>query len=218
MLQEKGDIEMKSEKLRIYDEQGRQRGIADREEVHEKGYWHETFHCWAAGRQGNRDVVYLQLRSEDKKDFPGLFDITAAGHLLADEKVEDGIREVQEELGIEVDFTELTAIGMIKDQIALSGFVDNERCHCFLYKDLADIDVRLELQLEEVSGMAKLDFEALADLFAGKIERVNVEGFEMMPGGGRRILERAIGMKDLVPHSAGYLEEIIEQIGKELGK
>ncbi|MBT2571344.1 NUDIX domain-containing protein [Planococcus sp. ISL-110] len=209
---------METEKIRIYDEQGIQQGIADRKAVHENGYWHETFHCWLAGRQGNRNVVYLQLRSEDKKDFPGLFDITAAGHLLADETVEDGIREIQEELGIQVDFTDLTPLGMIKDQIALPGFLDNERCQCFLYQDLENVDVRFELQLEEVSGMAKLDFEALEDLFAGKEERVDIEGFEILSDGSKRIFNRAISLKDLVPHSPVYFEKIAELIGQELSK
>ncbi|WP_142827564.1 NUDIX hydrolase [Planococcus soli] len=207
---------METEKLCIYDEQGTPKGIADRQTVHEKGYWHETFHCWVAGRQGGRNVVYLQLRSDGKKDFPGLFDITAAGHLLADETVEDGIREVQEELGIGVGFEELTPMGIIKDQIALSGFIDNERCHCFLYKDLENIDLRFELQLEEVSGMAKADFEALAALFTGTKEKVNVEGFEITSDGRKKLFERAIGLKDLVPHSTGYLEKIVESIGRQL--
>ncbi|ANU09148.1 Nudix hydrolase [Planococcus antarcticus DSM 14505] len=207
---------METEKLRIYDEQGRQQGIADRKEVHEKGYWHETFHCWIAGRQNNRDVVYLQLRSKEKKDFPGLFDITAAGHLLTDETVEDGIREVREELGIQVDLADLTYIGMIKDQIVLSDFFDNERCHCFLYKDLKNLDHRFELQLEEVSGMGKLDFEALADLYTGKKERADLEGFEIAEDGSRKTFEKAIGLEDLVPHSAGYLKEIFGQIRREL--
>lgn len=207
---------METEKLRIYDKEGTPRGIADRQTVHEKGYWHETFHCWVAGQQGGKNVVYLQLRSDGKKDFPGLFDITAAGHLLAEETVEDGIREVQEELGIDVVFAELTSIGMIKDQLVLPGFLDNERCHCFLYTNLENIDLRFELQVEEVSGIGKLDFEALADLFAGKKDSVVIEGFEIIEDGSRRTFEKAIGLKDLVPHSAIYLERIIESIGREL--
>lgn len=209
---------METEKLRIYDEQGTPQGIADRQTVHTMGYWHETFHCWVAGQQGDRDVVYLQLRSDGKKDFPGLFDIAAAGHLLANETVEDGIREVREELGIAVDFAELTSIGMIRDQLALPGFLDNERCHCFLYTDLENIDLRFELQLEEVSGIGKVDFEALVDLVAGKKEHAVIEGFEVIEGGSKRFFEKAIGLEDLVPHSAVYFDKIVKLIGQELSK
>ncbi len=206
---------METEKINIYDEHGKQQGIATRQAVHQKGYWHETFHCWVVSRQDDRDVIYLQLRSEGKKDFPKLFDITAAGHLLAGETVEDGIREVREELGLEVDFEELIYLGMIKDQLAINNFLDNERCHCFLYKGRENIDDTFELQLEEVSGMAKLEFEELTALIKGEKEEVQVEGFEIT-GNGRKIVKKMIGLRDLVPHSPEYLKKITELIGQQL--
>ena len=208
---------METEKLRVYDEQGNPQGIGTRQAVHEQGLWHETFHCWVVGRRNNKNTVYLQLRSEEKKDFPRLFDITAAGHLLANETVEDGVREVEEELGLQVDFDKLILLGMVKDQMELPGFIDNERCHCFLYQMPENNDLRFELQLEEVYGMAEVDFEALADLFTGKKEEVEIEGFVVTPS-GRHPLRRVIGLKDIVPHSSSYLEEITHLIRKELNR
>lgn len=208
---------MEKEKIRIYDDHGIAQGVATRRTVHEKGYWHETFHCWVVGRENNKDIVYLQLRSKDKKDFPGLFDITAAGHLVVGEAVRDGVREVQEELGLKVDFAELTSLGMIKDQISLLNFIDNERCHCFLYRKQDNNDAAFELQMEEVSGMAKVGFAELADLFTGKKERVEVEGFVIVAGESSTF-KKGIGLKDLVPHSQNYLEEIIKQLGLALKK
>jgi hypothetical protein len=62
---------METEQLKIFDENRNPIGVASREDVHRLGYWHETFHCW-------------------------FVDITAAGHLMADESVEDGVREIKE--------------------------------------------------------------------------------------------------------------------------
>ena len=208
---------METEKITVYDEHGNREGIATRQAIHEKGYWHETFHCWIVSHQDNRDVQYLQLRSEGKKDFPGLFDITAAGHLLADENVEDGVREVQEELGLDVNFEELISLGMIKDQLAINGFLDNERCHRFLYKGLENIGDTFVLQHEEVSGMAKLDVEEFIALVKGEKDKVGVKGF-LITANGREMLKKKIGLKDLVPHSPEYWERIVEQIGQQLGK
>src|SRR4051794_30055162 len=88
---------MEVEKLRIFDENHNQIGIATRDEVHKLGHWHETFHCWIVGKESGINTIYFQIRSAVKKDYPSLLDITAAGHLSSDETVKDGIREVQEE-------------------------------------------------------------------------------------------------------------------------
>ena len=68
-----------------------------REEIHRLGYWHETFHCWFVKKVHNEWMIYFQLRSKEKADYPLLLDITAAGHLLAGETINDGIREIDEE-------------------------------------------------------------------------------------------------------------------------
>jgi len=84
---------MENEQLKIFDEYRNQIGIATREDVHRLGYWHEAFHCWFISKEKGTDYLYLQLRSNTKKDYPNLLDITAAGHLLANETVQDGVRD-----------------------------------------------------------------------------------------------------------------------------
>jgi isopentenyldiphosphate isomerase len=105
---------MESELIKRFDEHGNQAGVATREEIHKMGYWHETFHCWFIGREEGIDYIYFQIRSGTKKDYSNLLDITAAGHLLAHETIYDGIREVKEEIGIDVSFNELVPLGVIK--------------------------------------------------------------------------------------------------------
>ncbi len=64
---EKRHITMKIEKLKIFDHNRNQIGVATRDEVHRAGYWHEAFHCWLVGKEGEKDYIYLQLRSEERK-------------------------------------------------------------------------------------------------------------------------------------------------------
>lgn len=207
---------MKTEMLRVFDENGKVTGIASREEVHQRGYWHETFHCWIISRKDGKDCIHLQLRSPLKKDFPSLFDITAAGHLASDETVKDGIREVEEELGLAVAFEDFIPLGIIKDEIREEEFLDNERCHNFLYRMDKNPDAMFELQKEEVAGMTAVEFTAFADLCLGKREQVVAEGFEVAEEGSRKALITNISLDNLVPHSRGYLEEAVIRITREL--
>jgi isopentenyldiphosphate isomerase len=68
---------VENEKLKIFDEHRTQIGVATLEEVHRIGHWHEAFHCWLISKEGEIDYIYLQIRSDEKKDYPNLLDITA---------------------------------------------------------------------------------------------------------------------------------------------
>ncbi|UOQ91700.1 hypothetical protein MUO14_14215 [Halobacillus shinanisalinarum] len=73
------------EVLKIYSEWLTPIGEKEREEVHRDGDWHESFHCWFYKHEENRSWIYFQKRADSKKDFPSLYDITAAGHIAASE-------------------------------------------------------------------------------------------------------------------------------------
>lgn len=149
---------MENEMLKIFDENKHQIGIATREEVHRLGHWHEAFHCWFVSREEEKDYIYLQLRSDIKKDYPSLLDITAAGHLLAQETVLDGIREIKEEIGIDVSINELESLGVINYCVVKENFIDKEIAYVFLYRYNNTFE-EFTLQKEEVSGMLKTEFD-----------------------------------------------------------
>ncbi|MDF2939105.1 MAG: hypothetical protein K0Q90_4478, partial [Paenibacillaceae bacterium] len=95
------------ENFDIFDEHMNHIGTASRQEAHAQGLWHRTFHCWVLRKGSAGWEILLQLRHKDKDTFPGLLDVSSAGHLLAGELVEDGVRELEEELGIGVPYPEL---------------------------------------------------------------------------------------------------------------
>ena len=85
------------EQLKVFDENYTYLRDESRDKVHREGLWHETFHCWLVDDK----FVYIQKRSAMKKDFPGLFDITAAGHILSTETVKMVFGKWKRNLGIE---------------------------------------------------------------------------------------------------------------------
>ncbi|MBA4496112.1 NUDIX hydrolase [Paenactinomyces guangxiensis] len=206
---------MENETLKIFDEHGNQTGVATREEVHRIGYWHETFHCWFVSREKGIDYIYFQIRSDLKKDFPNLFDITVAGHILAHETVGDGIREVKEELGMDVSYDELVPLGVIKDCIIQEDFIDKELCNVFLYPYKKTIN-DYKLQKEEVSGIVKAEFNAFCELWSGEKEEIPVAGFELNQAGEKIPLHRMAGKNSFVSHENTYFETVIKLIKKTI--
>lgn len=192
-----------TERLKVFDEHYRHIGEETRDIVHEKGLWHETFHCWLVDETN----VYIQKRSFAKKDFPGLYDITAAGHLLATENVMDGIREVEEELGIKVDPARLVKAGVIRDVIRLPGFIDKEYTNVFLYRSTFST-TDFSLQEEEVEGIYIVVMNDLKALFRNECHRVLCTN--LMDGS----LSEAT-LDDFVSHETDYFNKLAEMLERE---
>lgn len=204
---------MENEMLKVFDDERNPIGIATREEVHRLGYWHEAFHCWFVSNEKGINYLYLQLRSDRKKDYPNLLDITAAGHLLADENVYDGVREVKEEIGIEVSADELIPLGVIDYCVTKENFIDKELANVFLYKSKSTFD-DFSLQEEEVSGMVKVVLNDFVELWDDRREKVDIQGFEVKEAGTKVVIDGLAGKDKFVPHPITYYETVIQKIKK----
>ncbi len=186
-------------------------GAKMRKEAHAQGYWHETFHCWFTRQDAGRTYLLFQRRALPKKDFPGKLDITAAGHLLAGEQVADGIREITEELGIALSYSDLQPVGIIKDQIILNDFIDKEFCHVYLYKYDGAID-SFALQASEVAGILQIEINAFAQLIHGETETVRGVGYTVETDGSKTLIDTKYSLSDICPHSKQYFSTLIQSV------
>lgn len=206
---------METELLNIFDENRNRIGTATRAEVHRLGHWHEAFHCWFVSREAGQVYIYLQLRSKEKKDYPNLLDISAAGHLLAHETVLDGVREIEEELGIPVSFDKLIPLGVVEYHLVVGDKIDKEFAHVYLYEGRSILE-EAKLQADEVSGLFRMDFGDFRELWLGSKELVRIVGFEMMDG--KRVgVDRHVGRDMFVPHQLSYYERVVRAIGEKAG-
>ncbi len=152
-------------------------GKASREEIHQKGLWHQTFHCWIIGFENEQPYLLFQRRSLHKENHPGLYDISAAGHLLTGESPQDGLRELKEELGISVEWEELISLGTKVDVSEVNGQLNREFCHTFFLENrFTKIDFKL--QCSEVMGLMQLFLPAAYDLFSGAKPSVDAKVYE----------------------------------------
>lgn len=202
---------MKDEMLKVFDQNRQEVGIASRDEVHKLGLWHETFHCWFIQTSEESDYIYLQLRSNHKKDYPGLLDITSAGHLLFTETVEDGVREVEEELGIEVSFDELTLLDVIASSITVGELNDNEFAHVFIYESSVKME-DFQLQEAEVAGIVRTAFKQFAALWMEEVTHIEVEGFQIDEDGNREAIQMVVSKEHFVPSGSSYYQAVIDGI------
>ncbi|MHA6529150.1 NUDIX hydrolase [Paenibacillus sp. BAC0078] len=207
---------MNEEILTTFDAQGNVTGTAPRDEVHRKGLWHETFHCWFVQQRGDDLYIYLQLRSKDKRDYAGLLDITAAGHLLAGETAMDGIREVEEELGLQISYDELIPLGIIPYSMMKEGLIDNERANVFLYSSPFTLE-QFRLQREEVAGIVLAEFSDFRKFWQGELEQLDVSGFRVTDSGERITIHETVDITHFVPHDTDYYQQVIAGVEAAFG-
>ncbi len=168
-------VDRVTELLDIYDENLTCLGVKDREAVHRDGDWHCTFHCWVIYRGADGlDYIVMQKRGPDKQLYLNLLDITAAGHLEAGETLADGVREVKEELGIEVNFDDLIPVGRRLGVVRYNGLIDREFNEVFFLILDAPLST-YQIQEEEVSGLVKIAIDDGLALFARERETISGE-------------------------------------------
>jgi len=202
------------EMLDVFNEKMVRIGTDSRENVHAKGLWHQTFHCWILNPSASEGGSLLfQLRHPDKDTYPGLLDISCAGHLQAGETAEDGVRELEEELGITVAFEELAFCGMNTEEVTLSEtMIDREFNHVYIYKSHRDLEA-YSFQKEEISGLFFVNINDYKAILSGAKESVRVEGILMDEDAQRvRPDSREIRRDDFTPNSDTYYQILFDYI------
>jgi 8-oxo-dGTP pyrophosphatase MutT (NUDIX family) len=187
------------ELLDILDDSGRQTGeVAWKSEAHRLGLWHRCSHCWVVGEEAGGPYLLVQRRAATKDTWPGYLDVTAAGHLQSgEEPFEAGLRELEEELGLEVGPERLVPLGTRRIEQRIQGGSDREFHEVFLLSDSTPPqDLRLqEGEVEAVLRVRLGDAEALA----GGAAAPAVEY------AGGRISAARVHLSDFVPNEDNYL-------------
>lgn len=130
--------------------------IEDKDIVHTKGMWHREVAAWIMNQNGE---VLIQKRVATKKHDPNKWALTA-GHLDAGEELKNGIiREIKEELGIDVLPEKLELI-MIEKNESLTNKRFSYRFFVFVDKSISDFI----LQEDEVADVKYITLEELKEI------------------------------------------------------
>lgn len=180
------------ERVDLLDEDGHYTGkTALKSEAHARGWFHPTVHIWFYTPDAR---VLIQQRGKDKETFPLLWDVSVAGHIGAGENPgEAALREVQEEIGLEIAVDDLEKIGYFKSvNKHATDLLDCEYHHTFL--------CRLPVPL---TSLAKQDTE--------------VEALQLIPL--TQLAEELWGLampQKYVPHDLAYYKEVIRALKGKL--
>jgi isopentenyldiphosphate isomerase len=119
--------------------------------IHTKGYLHNTAHIWFYTNDGK---ILLAQRAASKSIYPLLWDVSVAGHIDAGESIENGaIREIKEEIGLQIKSTDLEKIGVFECfQSYPNGIKDNEFHNTYIVQLEVPI-ASLTPQEEEVQAL-----------------------------------------------------------------
>jgi isopentenyldiphosphate isomerase len=189
------------ELLDILDESGQPTGkLVPKSEAHRLGLWHRCFHCWIYGSDPGGSYLLLQRRAASKDTWRNYLDVTAAGHLAAGEAILDGLREVEEELGLHVVSERLIPLGARKIEQDIPGGCDREFHEVFLVFD-ATPPGDLRLQKEEVDAVFRLYLDDVQTLY----ETGSAPAREYADG---RASVARIHLAEFVPKEEGYLNRV----------
>ena len=184
----------------VLDARGEKTGrVAWKSEVHRLGLWHRCFHCWIVAPETPSAGPYLfvQRRAAGKDTWPNRLDVTVGGHLGAGESTLDGLREVEEELGLSVMADELVSLGTRKAEKEIPAGLDCEFQEVFLLvRSLSLTDLRLGE--EEVAAVVRLRLDDVEALYRGA--RVPAEEWA-----GGEMSSVSVRLADFIPDDDGYL-------------
>ena len=141
---------MKKEFFDVLDENGNKTSKTKlRSEVHRDGDWHKAVHIWIINNNGD---VLLQRRCATKDSNPNMLDISSAGHLSAgDDSLTGAIRELKEELNLDVNKEDLKLIKTLKRSSKYTEtFINNEFDDLYILRTNKKLE-DMKYQEEEIS-------------------------------------------------------------------
>lgn len=180
------------ELIDILDDQGNYTGKRlMKSEAHRKGLFHPTVHIWFYTKKGE---ILIQQRAASKETHPLMWDVSVAGHIGAgEEMLLSALREISEEIGLEVSKTDLIKVGVFKS-VKKHGddFTDCEFHHTYI----CELKVALDHLIKQESEVKALTLLPLS-IFTKELQENS-------------------SSKKYVPHDQLYFQTIIKAIESQL--
>ncbi len=149
------------ELLDVLDENGNPTGkVENKDVIHDTGLWHKEV---AVLIQNEKQEYLVQKRAATKKQGPNKWGLTA-GHVDTGETYENAmVREIKEEIGIEVKPEELKSLGIFKQKYESEKTTNNNYTKYYYYQTNRKIQ-EYTICEEELSELKYITSKELEDI------------------------------------------------------
>ena len=143
-----------------------------RADVHRDGDWHRAFHLWVVQRPAEGpDHVLFQRRADGKDTWPNRLDVAVGGHFRAGETIDDVVREIDEEIGIEPERSDLVFVGSRRAVNLNSEWRDREIQVIYILPIRGRLPT-FEPNGVELEGLVRVSIDDLVSLFYSEASEV----------------------------------------------
>ncbi|MGE7983657.1 NUDIX hydrolase [Solibacillus sp. NPDC093137] len=187
-----------SEHIDIFDDKYNLVGSSTKKEAHEKGYWHRVFTCIVVNPIEKTIILQKKIPGKYSFDRPDYIDISVGGHYKKGESIQDGVRELNEEMGLNVKYEELVYLGIRQNSVILGdNYINNEFQEIHLLESRIPL---IEYKLnDEVNGFVSINIDLGLKLLQNIIKEAPVNHVYLKDG--KKIESTvSVSLSDFVPN------------------
>ncbi len=149
----------------VYNENHEYLGICEKGLVHKLGLWHKVFNGIIVNKENKSVIFQIKNAKHNQVHNMDKIDISVGGHYQAGENPEDGIREIKEESGIEIEWKDLIYLGERQVSIVVKeDYIVREFQKIFIIPYNGSV-TDMKCKNDEVIGFIEFKISDCIDLF-----------------------------------------------------
>jgi len=181
----------KKENLPVLDANNNRLGSSERAIIHHYGLWHPTFVAMVLDKK--RKKIICQVKADTKhKDANSLeIDFSAGGHIYDNEEPMDSWRELEEELGLELENYEMHFLGIRQSSsgIIAKNYIENEWQYLWLAV-VNGVELNTFPFNEESKALIEFDPKSAAELLTDSVQSLSARMYDHVEGLSEVILTK----------------------------
>ena len=161
------------EYLDIYNDNHEFLGVCEKKLTHKLGLWHDVFTCQIISPKRKTAVFQIKNHLHNGLHDKDLVEITVGGHYQSGEKIEDGVREIKEETGLDISYDQLIDLGVRQTCTTVNPeYIIKEFQHIHLLPIDNELSEYTGFDEDEISDVIEFQIDDLISLLLNKKKKI----------------------------------------------